>query len=311
MNTDNSSYKVSVIVPTYKRSQFLERAIESILNQSYTNIEVVVVDDNDPNSGFRKETEEKMKKYEVNDKIVYVKNSKNLGGSLARNEGVYRAGGDFITFLDDDDIYIPDKIQVQLEFMLTNNYDLSFTDVRFHDTNDKLIDYREHRYVKDLSNEELLKQHLMHHLTPTATYMFKRESVLRIGGFDDVQMGQEFMLMLKAIENDFKIGYIPVARVIQYIHDGERISVGQNKLDKEIELFKFKQNFFFKLSSKQKRYVRFRHHAVMAVVGKRSGNIRISISNLLLAICTSPSYSMKELFSHVVKLRKNRRLEGY
>jgi len=50
------------------------------------------------------------------------------------------------------------------------------------------------------------------------------------------------MLMLKLIKNNLKIGYIPVAYVIQYIHDGERISVGSNKLDKEIELYNFKKS---------------------------------------------------------------------
>lgn len=305
----SDKYKVSVIIPTYKRSQFLERAIDSVLNQSHSNTEVIVIDDNEPSSDFRKETEEKMKKYFGNHNVVYLKNAKNMGGALARNEGMFRATGDFITFLDDDDIYLSDKIQLQLEFMLRNDYDLSFTDVRFHDTNDKLIDYREHKYVTNSSNEELLKQHIMHHLTPTATYMFLRQSILKIGGFDDVQMGQEFMLMLKAIENSLRIGYLPVARVIQYVHDGERISVGQSKLDKEIELYNFKKNYFNKLSNKQKRYVKFRHHAVMAVVGKRSGQIKLSMHNLMMAFFTSPSDSLRELFLHFGKISKNKKLE--
>ncbi len=309
MGIDINNYKVTIVVPTYKRSMFLDRAIYSILHQSHNNIEIIVVDDNDPNSNFRMETEEKMVKYKSNEKIIYVRNPKNLGGALARNEGIYRATGDFVTFLDDDDIYLPDKIRNQLEFMLINRCDLSFTDVRFHNSDDKLIDYREHKYVKNLSNEELLKQHIMHHLTPTATYMFKKESLLRIGGFDDVQMGQEFMLMLKAIEDNLKIGYIPIAKVIQYIHNGERISVGQNKLDKEVELYKFKQRYFYKLTSKQKRYVKFRHHAVMAVAGKRSGNISVSLSNLFFAVLTSPSYCIEEFLSHISKLRKNRRIK--
>src|SRR5690625_1431721 len=77
--------KVSVIIPTYKRSDFLERALESVLAQSYANIEVVVVDDNEPNSSFRAKTEEKMKKYSEDKRIKYIKNKKNLGGALARN----------------------------------------------------------------------------------------------------------------------------------------------------------------------------------------------------------------------------------
>jgi len=305
---DISSYKVSVIVPTYKRSQFLERAIESILNQTHTNIEIIVVDDNEPSSDFRKATEEKMKKYETNKRIVYIKNHKNMGGALARNEGILRATGEFLTFLDDDDIYLPDKIQLQLEFMLKNNYDLTFTDVRIHNTYDKLIDYREHKYITDFKNEELLKKHIMHHLTPTATYMFRTQSILDIGGFDDVQMGQEFMLMLKAIESGLRIGYLPVAKVIQYVHDGERISVGQNKIHKEIELYEFKKKYFDKLSKKEQRYVKFRHHAVMAVVGRRSGNNILSIRNLLLALCTSPLDSLREFFNYLSKINRNKKL---
>ncbi len=296
--------KVSVIIPTYKRSQFLQRAIDSVLNQTYKNLEIIVVDDNEPNSDFRKKTEMKMQKYADNTKVVYIKNNKNLGGALARNEGIFNATGDYITFLDDDDIYLPQKIEVQLGYMLKNDWDLSFSDVRIHNNNDILIDYREHKYVKDLSNKELLKQHIMHHLTPTATYMFKRQAIIDIGGFDDVKMGQEFMLMLKAIEGNLKIGYIPFAHVIQYAHDGERISVGSNKLEKEIELFNYKKKYFPHLTPRQRQYVRFRHHVVMAVVGKRSNMNTIFTKHLLMAVFTSPFDCIIEFLSHIQKIIK-------
>lgn len=296
--------KVSVIIPTYKRSEFLLRAIDSVLNQNYSNIEVIVVDDNDTNSTFRQETEKKMEKYRKNEKIVYVKNKKNLGGALARNQGIYIASGDFITFLDDDDIYLPDKVGIQLQYMIKNNIDMSFTDVRIHDINDKLIDYREHPYIKDLSNNELLKQHILHHLTPTATYMFKKETITNIGCFDDVEMGQEFMLMLKAIESDVSIGYIPKAGVIQYLHPGERISVGQNKIKKEVEMYNFKKRYFKYLTFRQKQYVKFRHHAVMLVVGMRSKKPLVLLEHLLKGIFTSPLDCLKELIYYVKKIKK-------
>ena len=282
------NYKVSVIIPTYKRSDFLQRAIDSVLNQSYDNIEIIVVDDNNPNSEYRFRTEEKMKKYVSFNNIIYIKNKRNMGGALARNEGLIKSSGDYITFLDDDDVYLPDKINSQINYMLANKLDMSFTDVRIHNMNDKLVDYREHSYVKSLSNQELLKQHIMHHLTPTDTYMFKRKSILDIGGFDDVQMGQEFMLMLKAIRSGLKTGYLPVAHVIQYIHDGERISVGENKINKEIELFNYKKKFFNLLSFRQRQYVKFRHHAVMMFVGKRSKKPAIALEHLIKAVLTSP-----------------------
>lgn len=301
--------KVSVIIPTYKRSEFLERAIESALNQTYTNIEIIIVDDNDPNSSFRIDTEKKMEKYQANTKIRYIKNKSNLGGALARNEGIFKATGDFITFLDDDDIYLPEKIAIQVKFMVDNKLDLSFTDVIFHNSDSILVDYREHYYIKQLANEELLKQHILHHLTPTATYMFKTEKVKKIGGFDDVQMGQEFMLMLKAIESGFNIGYLASAHVIQYLHDGERISVGQKKLEKEVELYNFKKKYFKVLNIRQRRYVKFRHHAVMTIVGLRSKKFKLTMKHLLKAISASPQDCFLEVINHIKKINKYKNLK--
>lgn len=298
--------KVSVIIPTYKRSEYLERAIDSVLNQTYSNIEIIVVDDNNPSSTYRTNTINKMQKYKCNEKVKYIQNTENLGGALARNVGITKATGDLITFLDDDDIYLPRKIETQLKYMVENNYDLTFTDVRIHNTKDTLIDYRQHKYIKNFANKELLKYHIMYHLTPTATYMFKRQSIVDLGGFDDVQMGQEFMLMLKAINNGFKIGYIPIADVIQYVHDGERISVGQNKLDNEIKMYNYKKKYFDKLSFRQKQYVRFRHHAVMAVVGKRSNKIGLAMKHMFLSIAVSPLDCILELILHIRKMIRYR-----
>lgn len=297
--------KVSVIIPTYKRSEFLERAIESVLHQTHDNIEIVVVDDNDPDSHYRRDTVKKMGKYNQNNKIKYIENHKNLGGALARNEGISQATGEFITFLDDDDIYLPEKVLIQIKYMLENKVDMSFTDVRIHNMDDVLVDYREHSYVDCLSNQELLKQHIMHHLTPTATYMYKKEAIVNIGGFDNFEVGQEFRLMLKTIESDLRIGYIPVSYVIQYIHDGERISIGQNKIDKEKEQFEFKKQYFKYLTLRQRQYVRFRYHAVMMFVGKRSGRVLMLLEHLIKAIVVSPVDSMKEFIHHIRKIRKH------
>lgn len=296
--------KVSIIVPTYKRSQFIQRAIDSLLNQTYPNIEVIVIDDNHPNSEHRTETEKKMLKYANHSNVIYIKNEKNMGGALARNVGIYNASGDYITFLDDDDIYLPDKVNVQVNYMIKYDLDMSFTDVRIHNEADQLIDYREHPYIKNCTKQELLKLHIMHHLTPTNTYMFKRNVLIRIGGFDDVQMGQEFMLMLKAIESDLKIGYLPEAHVIQYLHEGERISIGENKINKEIELYQFKKKYFNLLSFRERQYVKFRHHSVMMIVGKRSKKTIIMVKHFILAVLTSPFDCVFEMINYIKKIGK-------
>lgn len=286
---------ISVIIPTYKRSQFLSRAIDSVLEQTYGNIEVVVVDDNSEGTQYRTDTEQCMGKYTDNNKVLYIKNPVNLGGSKARNAGIEASTGYYVTFLDDDDIYLPEKLEVQVNHMIQFDLDLTFMDIRIHDSKDRLIDYRKHSYVKDTSNESLLKYHLMYHLTPTAGYMFKRTAILSIGGFADRKMSQEYMLMLECIKSGMKIGYVPEAYVIQYIHEGERISAGKNKFEGENVLYEIKKTYFHLLSPKQIKYIKFRYHAVLLFAGIRSRRLDVAFINLLAAFFTSPLDSFSEL----------------
>ena len=103
--------KVSVIIPTYKRAKMLSRAIDSVLNQTYRNIEVIVVDDNNPNDEYRKATSLIMENYCTDERVHYICHEKNMNGSVARNTGMINASGEFVTFLDDDDIYMPQKVE--------------------------------------------------------------------------------------------------------------------------------------------------------------------------------------------------------
>ncbi|MCW3805814.1 glycosyltransferase family 2 protein [Plebeiibacterium marinum] len=103
---------VSVIITTYQRPVFLERAIRSILNQTYPEIELIVVDDNDQDSEARQLTESLIKKYPD---IIYVKHPENKGANAARNSGIRIAKGEYIAFLDDDDEFLGTKIAKQVE----------------------------------------------------------------------------------------------------------------------------------------------------------------------------------------------------
>ena len=95
---------VSVIIPTYKRSKSLNRAIDSVLSQTYPNIEIIVVDDNGKGSKYQLETEKSLEKYIKTDKIKYIIHDVNRNGSAARNTGFKHSRGEYINFLDDDDV---------------------------------------------------------------------------------------------------------------------------------------------------------------------------------------------------------------
>jgi len=98
---------VSVIIPTYNRSKLLQQAVESVLNQTYPAIEVIVVDDGSPD-----DTEAVMKQY--SGRIIYLKQA-NQGVSAARNFGFRTASGQYINFMDDDDLFMPAKIERQMQ----------------------------------------------------------------------------------------------------------------------------------------------------------------------------------------------------
>lgn len=103
---------VSVVIPTYKRPDMLERAIRSVLNQTYKNIEIIIVDDNGCGSEMQRETEKVASRFGTS--ITYLVHENNKGGSAARNTGWKKASGEYITFLDDDDEISATKIEKQV-----------------------------------------------------------------------------------------------------------------------------------------------------------------------------------------------------
>ena len=105
---------MSVIIPTYSRPDNILRAINSVLSQTYKNIEIIVVDDNGIGTPCQIETETVLQDYIADGKITYLKHEINKNGSAARNTGIKASKGEFITFLDDDDEYKPEKVEKQL-----------------------------------------------------------------------------------------------------------------------------------------------------------------------------------------------------
>jgi len=105
--------KVSVIIPTYNRANLLHRAIKSVLNQTWQDLEIIVVDD-----GSTDNTEEDVKRF-GDQRIRYIRHKKNKGSAVARNYGIKIARGEYIAFQDSDDEWLPEKIEKQMEIFKT------------------------------------------------------------------------------------------------------------------------------------------------------------------------------------------------
>ncbi len=286
---------VSIIMPTYKRERSLvERAVKSLLSQTYPKIEIVLVDDNarEDLNKYRADVEKMVS--DLNDnRIVFIQNAENLGGSGARNEGIKIATGDYITFLDDDDVYLPEKVEKQLEFMLENALDVCFGKLNLYNEEDKLIDVREHN-IPDFSVGYLRRYHLTKQITGTPTFMVKRQILLDIGGFEVVSMGQEYYLMQKMLQGDYKFGYYPECYIKAYRTKAEAISTGKNKISGEKSLYKYKKSFFKDLKFTERQYVKCRHYAVMAVAYKRNKKYFRALWSLFVSVLCSPLTAVKE-----------------
>ncbi|WP_081778494.1 glycosyltransferase family 2 protein [Xylanibacter brevis] len=112
---DNSL--VSCIIPTYKRCDTLVRAVNSVLNQTYPNIEVLVVNDNNPDDECTTQVKKALKIYEGDNRVRLIMQDKHINGAVARNVGIKAATGDYIGFLDDDDEWEPEKAEKQVNYL--------------------------------------------------------------------------------------------------------------------------------------------------------------------------------------------------
>lgn len=108
---------VSVIIPTYNGARTLPRAIESVLNQTHSNLELIVVDDGSDDNTAELLVKEKKK----DRRIKYIRFSENNGVAVARNSAIKESCGDYIAFLDSDDQWLPDKIKLSLEVFENNS----------------------------------------------------------------------------------------------------------------------------------------------------------------------------------------------
>ena len=120
---------VSIILPSYNTASFIEETIQSVLNQTYTNWELIIVDDCSTDN-----TDEVLENIK-DSRIRYFKNDKNSGAAVSRNKALREAKGQWIAYLDSDDLWMPEKLEKQIHFMETNGYAFSYTNYEEIDVN--------------------------------------------------------------------------------------------------------------------------------------------------------------------------------
>lgn len=223
---------VSVIMPTYKDRGGLQRAVKSVLSQTYENIELFVVDDNSPESEWRTHTEKVMLEFSDNPKVHYIKHEINKNGAAARNTGINASHGEYIAFLDDDDWFLPEKIEKQVSYLEKHSEFAGVYNFELNEDKEILANPYEGNTSKPLL---LLKSHM-----PTSSLCFRTEAVKAICGFDEsFRRHQDYEFLLRFFAAGYKIGCLQEYLNCRGTNQGENIPT----LEKQLEI---KEYFFEK-----------------------------------------------------------------
>jgi len=186
---------ISVIIPYYKKKQYIISTINSVLNQSYKNLELIIIYDNENDNelGYIKKIKNKDKR------IKLIINKKNIGAGESRNKGIKFSKGSFVAFLDSDDIWEKTKLKTQLGIMKKNNYQATHTSYKIIDKKNKIIGQRYARSFK--STVSLLKSCDI----GLSTVIIKKSIIKKKDNFPKLKTKEDFVFWLSLLKKNINI----------------------------------------------------------------------------------------------------------
>ena len=209
---------VSCIIPSHNRQNLLKKALDSVISQTYKNLDIIVIDDASEDN-----TELLVKECAERDKrIQYLKNSKSLGGSGARNVGIRKATGYYIAFLDDDDEWMKNKIENQVNDIKTFDAVLCAS---FAHNKGKIRSYNKHVVnLRDLRRGNIIGG---------TSILMAKTSVMKYNLFDEkLPNGQDWDVLIR-ITGKYKVGYSDKPLVIW--NDGEHKRITNESINMSID----------------------------------------------------------------------------
>ena len=206
--------KVSVIIPTYNRDNYLYSAIKSVLNQTFEDFEIIIVDDASTDN-----TRQVVDKFD-DKRIRYIRHKENKGGSAARNTGIKRSKGKFIAFLDDDDMWMPSKLEKQLD-LINKNLEIGavYTRTCIINKSDKIIWFKSPSLRGNIFLDILKKNYV----GSCSKVLVRKECFNRIGLFDEnLPAGQDWDMWIRLAKHH-QFDYVNEPLVLYRVHE-KRIS---------------------------------------------------------------------------------------
>lgn len=244
---------ISAIITTYKGADSIERAIKSVLNQTYHNIEIIVVDDNGEGTSAQLETEAIVEKYS---QVRYIAHEQNRNGSAARNTGIRAANGMIIELLDDDDEFLPEKTEKQYRRMLETKSSVCYSSLRVVFQNGVVRDCisgKEGYIFEDVISRKIE--------APSSVLMFTKEAAQEISGFDESFQRHQDWEFLDRLSEKNKLACVPSICLLRHIVD-RSFPAGSKQFEERRLFYLDKQKpLIDKLSKEQKKDLYYFHYS--------------------------------------------------
>ena len=284
--------KVTVIIPTFGTPLFLKKAVSSVCSQSFSDWELIVVDDNNPNTEARKETEQLMRSYE-DQRVKYLQHPHNKNGAAARNTGIAKAKGKYIAFLDSDDEYIPQRLEKCLAVMESAPNDVAgvYTGCEFRRGGEV------YHVEKTVEPGNFLVQTLACTFRfQTGSNIFVRKSVVdELGGFDERFIRhQDYEFLARIFEKKYELAAIQEVLVVKNNENVNLPNVEKMIAVKEQYLNKFK-TVIDTLPQKEQQYVYHTQYVLVAEAALRTKNKKIAKEYYRKASIISPLSTKEQL----------------
>lgn len=236
-NNINDAGLVSIIMPSWNTANFIKESIQSVINQTYANWELLIVDD------CSSDNTDKIINSINDTRIRYFKNENNMGAALTRNKALREARGSWIAFLDSDDLWNANKLEEQLRFMLQNGYNFSYTNYEKIDENGNEL----FKYVtgpKYVDRNKMYRYDYIGQLT--MMYNAKHFGLIQI---DDIKKNNDYAIRLKLFKKPGTTCYLLDKNLARYRVRSESISHDKlsKKLKSHYDLFRYcdnKSSFF-------------------------------------------------------------------
>lgn len=260
---------VSCIVPTYKRSDSLFRAINSILQQTYKNLEVLVVDDNNPNDKYSIKVQETLKLIK-DSRVIYIQQEKHINGAVARNKGIKYSKGEYIAFLDDDDEWLPNKLENQIKKLEEHPEYNAISCLYTYYSNNKPI-----RKCPPYTNSNLHQKVLERSVSIcTPTVLFRKKALDKSGYFDEtLTRHQDLQLFLDYLVGDSMFVLLEYQVLIHTDIGGNRATLKSIEQIKE-QFFKQMNDHFEIYNDKKQKQIYAAHYFEIIFVALKERKVK-------------------------------------